>query len=50
MPYSRGLINSYIDVYTTALEEIVYMQLIPSIYKANAYSRSNPVFAQAYST
>jgi hypothetical protein len=45
MPYSYGLIGSYIDIYTTVLKEIVYIQLIPSIYRANAYSRSDLVFA-----
>jgi hypothetical protein len=38
------------DVYATTLEEITYIQLIPSIYRANAYSRSDPVFAQARGT
>jgi hypothetical protein len=50
MPYSRSPINSYINVYTTILEEIAYIQLIPSIYRANAYSYFDLVFAQAYNT
>jgi hypothetical protein len=45
MPYSYGLISGYIDVYTTILKEIIYIQLILSIYKANTYSCFNLVFA-----
>jgi hypothetical protein len=38
------------DVYATALEEIAYVQLIPSICRADACSRTDPVFAEARGT
>jgi hypothetical protein len=38
------------DVYATALEEIAYVQLISSICRADAYSRTDPVFAKACGT
>jgi hypothetical protein len=44
MPYNHGLISGYIDVYITILKEIIYMQLIFSIYRANTYSCFNLVF------
>jgi hypothetical protein len=44
---SRGPIGGFMDVYATALEAIAYIQLIPSICRANACSRSDPVFTQA---
>jgi hypothetical protein len=38
------------DIYATVLKEIAYVQLIPSICRANAYNYTNLVFAKACGT